>query len=304
MTLQDMPDYDADMGYAQRIQTSNRELPENISEYEEQIRDAVIWHLLVMEDVDDPALSVGTRITGQFTPQSFRHDVGSQLHEAGGFSRTNPLVQWVGGALESISFEARLWSEHSEDQTTRDKLEVLKLLKKALPPLNRPPLTRFFWGNAIPGGMPCFVESLGGIQYDEIRPDGSLRGATLSITLKKFTPFTVERTHISPMERTPIHEVRRGETYEMIAYHRYGDPMLGVPLRQQNPRYPMKDWAPTMIADLEPGDIVKLYPKRDLTDRPIRPQCHIFDENNRESADLRRYYFMTRAAKIGIIPKR
>jgi hypothetical protein len=279
-----------------------RDAPANISEFEERIRDAVVWHLLVLEDVENEDLSVGTRITGQFTPQNFQHTIGSNIVEASGFSRTNPLIQWVGGALETISFEARLWSEHKDSQTARDKLEVLKLLKQALPPLNRPPLTRFFWGDAIPGGMPCFVESLGGVRYDEIRPDGSMRGAVLNITLKRFTQFTIERVSTSPVERTPIHEVKSGDTYETIALHRYGDPLLGVPLRQQNPRFPMQKWAPTGLADLAAGEIVKLYPKRDLLD--VRPQCHIFDENNRASADVRRFYFMTRAKKTGIVPKR
>jgi hypothetical protein len=281
-----------------------RPIPENISEWEQQVRDAVVWHLLVMEDVDTPELSAGMRISGQFTPVNVTHTLGSNVVEAGGYSRSNPLVQWVGGVLETLSFEARLWSEHRDDQTARTKIELLKLLRLPHAPLNRPPLTRFFWGDAIPGGMPCFVESLGGVQYDEIRPDGSIRGATLSINLKRFTQFTIERVTTSPMERTPIHEVKNGDTYEMIALHRYGDPLLGVPLRQQNPRYPMKKWAPTGIADLVQGEVIKLYPKRDLTEIGIRPQCHIFDENSRASADLRRYYFMTRATKTGIVLKR
>jgi len=267
-------------------------------------RDSYPWHLLVMEDTTDTELTIGYRITGQFTPTNPTHNLGNTLVEAGGFSRSQPLMQWVGGALETFAFEARLFSEHSKDNTARDKLEILKFLTQPCQPMGRPPLTRFFWGDLIPGGMPCFVDSLGGIAYDEIRPDGSMRGATLNITLKRYTPFTIERTTTSPVERTPTHIVSSGETYEMIAMRYWGDPMLGVPLRQQNPRYPMQEWAPKKIADLSPGDTIKLYPRRDLDRDKIRPTSHIFNPDDRAAADLRRFYFMTLAAKTGIIIKR
>lgn len=267
-------------------------------------RDAVIWHLLVMEETSDTELTTGYRITGQFTPTNPTHNMGNILSEAGGYSRSQPLLQWIGGALETFTFEARLFSEHSKDNTTRDKLEVLKFLTQPCQPMGRPPLTRFFWGNAIPGGMPCFVDSLGNIRYDEIRPDGSLRGATLNITVKKFIPFTIARANTSPVERTPTHVVKTGETYEMIAYRTWGDPMLGVPLRQQNPRYPMEKWAPKQLADLSNGETIKLFPRRDLDRDKIRPQCHIFNPDDPASADLRRFYFMTLAKKTGIIIKR
>jgi hypothetical protein len=264
----------------------------------------VVWHLLLMEDVADAELSVGDIIQGQYQPQNVNHTLGSTIAEAGGFSRANPLIQWVGGALETLTFEARLFSLHRNDQTARDKLETLKILRTPCQPMGRPPLTRFFWGDLIPGGMPCFVESIGGVQYDEIRSDGSIRGATLSISLKRFTPFTIERTTTSPVERTPTHVVRSGETYEMIAMRHWGDPMLGIPLRQQNPRYPMEKWAPKSLTDLSVGETIKLYPRRDLDQSKAKSLSHIFDTNNRSSADLRRYYFMKLAAKVAVIPKR
>lgn len=301
--IAEVPDFEATQASGfERNTFSNREIPENISEWEEQIRDAVVWHLVVMEDVDTEDLHSGMRISGQFTPQNVQHTIGSRIADVSGFSRENPLIQWIGGTLEVFSFQARFWSEHSGSNTTRDKLETLKLLKKPHSPLNRPPLTRFFWGTVIPGGMPCLVESIGGIAYDEIRPDGSPRGATCNITLKRFTRFTIDRVTISPVERTPIHVVRSGDTYESIAQQRYGDPLLGVSLRQQNPRFPMEQWAPAGMTDLLPGETIKLYPKRDL--QTIKPQSHIFNEDNQQSADLRRYYFMLRARKTGIVPKR
>lgn len=275
------------------------------SPFIDRVRDAMVWHLLLLESVDNSSLQEGKRITGQFPLQQGSHSISAEVPDASGFSRSHPLVQWVGGAAETFTFQARLFSEHSEDFTATDKFELLKLMcNKSHAPLNRPPLARFYWGNAIPGGMPCFVQSIGGVSYDEIRPDGSLRGVTLNISIKKYVPFQVTLATVSPTDRTPTHTVRDGETYEMIAHRRWGDPMLGIPLRQQNPRFPMEKWAPRGVADLARNEVIKLFPRRDLDSTPIKPQCHIFDENSQASAENRRYFFSIRGLKTAIIPRR
>jgi hypothetical protein len=152
--------------------------------------------------------------------------------------------------------------------------------------------------------MQCFVRSLGGVQYDEIRSDGSIRGVTLQISLVRYTPFRVIRVATSPIEQTPVHVAKAGESYEMIAYRRWGDPMLGVPLRQSNPRFPMSKRAPKDYADLRPGDEVKLIDRKFLTAVPFKPQCHVFDDDNHISADNRRFFFNLRGVKSGVMPRR
>lgn len=285
-----------------------RDLPDNISEYEDQNFDStksqmVLWHMIVEENVDDPDLREGTRITGQFPAEEFTRQLGSNVGEGGGFSRSAPLIQWLGGKLEVISFKTRLFSEHSKSNTAANKLRILeKLANKAHAPLNRPPTVRFFWGRAIPGGVSCIVEDIGGVAYDDLRPDGSIRGASLSITLKRYTPYLMERSIVSPDARTPVYVTKPGDTYEMIAARKYGDPMLGVPLRQQNPRYPFDKWAPRHYADLEPNNMIKLLPKRDLDSVKIKPKSHIFDPDNVYAAENRRYFFSIRGLKTGIIP--
>lgn len=272
--------------------------------FAQRVREAKLWHLLLFEDVPSVNLSAGDRIYGQFTPQDFTHDLSAIVPESGGFSRTHPLVQWVGGAVETITFQARLFSEHRDDTTASDKFEQLKLLRQSLPPLYRPPLTFFFWGRVFPGGVPCFVQSLGGVKYDEIRSDGTIRGLTLNITLKKVVPHRIIRNVESPVEQTPVHTVKDGETYEMIAYRRWGDPMLGVILRRMNPRFPMEKWAPRGLADLVRNEQVKLYDRSEMAKNRIKPLSHIFDEDDQIAADNRRYFFEKRSTKTAILPKR
>lgn len=286
-----------------------RDMPDNITEYEDQQYEStkqqiILWHMIVEEDVNDPDLREGTRITGQFQAEEFTRQIGSLVGEGGGFSRTSPLIQWLGGKLETVTFRTRLFSEHSQSNTAANKLRILEKLNKSIAPLNRPPLVRFFWGRAIPGGMPCIVEDIGGVVYDDLRPDGTVRGAILSISLKRYTPYIMERAVVSPDARTPIYEVRAGDTYEMIAARKYGDPMLGVPLRQQTVRFPFDLQAPRHYADLEPNNIIKLLPKRDLDSVKIKPKSHIFDPDNVYASENRRRFFSLRGLKTGVIPNK
>jgi len=269
--------------------------------YEKKVIDTKLWYLMIEEDIYSGELKAGTKITGQFTPTNVRLNFGANIIEGGGFGRTNPIIQWVGGTLDEISFQARLFSDTKDDTSAEEKFELLQLLLKAHQPLGRPPLTRFFWGNAINGGMLCFVSQLNA-ELDEIREDGSQKGMTIDITLKKFTQYTVDRTAAAPMERTPIHNVRANETYEMIALRRYGNALLGVSLRQQNPRFPMKKWAPKGYADLAAGETIKLYPKNDLI--RVRPESHILSDEDQISLDNKRYVFTLRSHKRGLIPRK
>jgi hypothetical protein len=299
LSFQEAPDFD-------RAHFRSNPFPEDPSiggaSSSDQIRDVKQWYMIAQED--SPGMSRGYRVTGQFTPQQITQNIGADIAEAGGYSRLSPIIQWVGGKLRTFTFQARLFSGHRDDHTAAEKLAELEYLTEPHGDLGRPPLMTFFWGIAIRDGFSCFVESLGGIRYDEIRDDGSLRGVTLSITLKKWSPFRFEQVVTNQGEQTPTHIVKHGETYEMIAHREYGDPMLGVLLRQMNPRYPMTKKAPKGVADLQPGEEVKIYPIRDLRRKPIRPECHVLKTNNRIAADNRRYFFELRSSEIGTIPRR
>jgi len=283
------------------------------------IRSVKQWYFIVQEDCANFAR--GSRIASQFTPQQVQRNLGENIVEGGGFSRESPIIQWVGGILESFTFEARFFSEHSEDNTAAEKLEQLELLRKRDSTLGRPPLLAFFWGIAIPDGFPCLLDSLGTISYDEIRDDGSIRGFTCQITIKRFTEYQIETTPVSQSnqelvqrhgryamayspERTPVYVAKHGDTYESIAQWRYGDPLLGVLLRQMNGRAPMVKNAPTGAADLKPGEEVKLYAINELQREKIQPLCHVLKSNNRLALENRRRFFELRSTIRAVLPRR
>ena len=267
-----------------------------------KVQDVRQWYMIVAETT--AFVSEGARITGQFTPQQVSQNIASNIVEAGGFSRAAPIIQWVGGQIRTFTFQARLFSLHRDDYTAEQKLQQLEFLMEPTLTLKRPPLVNFYWGNAIPSGFPCFIESLGGVTYDEIRQDQSLRGVTLNISLKKFTQFRVEQVAAPQTERTPIHVVKHGETYEMIAKRRYGDPLVGVLLRQRNDRFPMRKKAPKGVADLDTGEEIKLYSINEMKRADVRPQCHVLREDNFISANNRRRFFVIRGQEVAAIPRK
>jgi hypothetical protein len=266
---------------------------------------SVPWYFIVEENTI--VYERGFRLSGQYEPTSTQQSIGGKIVEAGGYSRDDPLIQWVGGKLKEFTFETRLYSEHSNDNTAEEKLRVLQDLAQRDAYVGRPPLLLFFWGNVLPNGMRCFIESVGS-SFDHLRSDGSIRGVTVNITLKKFTRFKLTERNFTPInetvERTPSTFARDGETYEMIAYRIYQDPMYGVLLRRKNPRYPIENDAPSGVADLTAGDKVKLYSRGELKREELRPECHVLRMDNQLAVDNRRRFFYLRSKLISVLPSK
>jgi len=293
------PDFNEGIGQSDRLATY--EMPEFSAT--SPMRDIKQWYMIVQEDTG--LLSRNDRITGQFTPQQVTQNIGAKIPDAAGFSRTSPIIQWVGGQLRTLTLNVRLFSEHKEDNTAAEKLQQLEMLVDEFHRnTNRPPIVAFFWGVAIPDGMPCLVESLGGVTYDEIRHDGTLRGVTLQMTLKRYTPYIFEQAPLPQLEQTPAHIAKHGETYEMIAYREYGDPMVGVLLRQKNPRFPMEKQFPSGVADLQKGEKVKIFPFSEISREKVNFQCHLLRQDTFQRADNRRFFFELRSREFAALPRK
>lgn len=241
-------------------------------------------------------------IEGEFVPENVTHNISGSLAKEPAVGRDHPIVQWVNGVTEEITFQARMWAHHNQDITVRQRLERLKLLvrrladskdpknsrKRTTPP--RPPICSFWWGpKEVLKLESCLIESLGGINYDEIQHNGELRGVTMQLTLVRFEEVTLTTTDTAlPDRETRIRRAAQGDTYESIAADEYGDPELGIPLRQLNPREPGM-----ALADLSPLDPVHVFSEGYLLRQPIQPQFHALKtgEGNEAAEDRRREMF-------------
>lgn len=266
------------------------------------IRKVKSWYFIVAEE--GRVFPRGARLSGQFTAQQVRHNIGAKINESGGYSRNSPIISWLGGNIEVFTFQARLFAEHTKDNTARAKYDILRALMKRDEQLGRPPLLLFFWGNLILDGFKCMIEDLGNITYDELDDRGNIRGATLNISLKQWNQFRIEQVPVSSEERTPMYEVKDGDTYELIAQRKYGDPLLGVLLAQLNKRSPIEKNAPVGVTSLKPGEKIKIFSINELRRQRIQPQSFLLRTDNRLSLMNRRYFFDLRSKVISTIPKK
>lgn len=231
-------------------------------------------------------------VVGQFVPQNVTKAVAGELGEASSVNRDHPIQQWVRGQTEVVTFRARLWATDQEDVSLEDRLVRLENLVRRNSDLKRPPICEFSWGGLGTLQMECLVQSLGGVRYDEVRPDGRLRGVSMSITLRRYERITLTATDPSvPETFTRIRRARRGDTYESIALDEYADPELGIKLRQLNPRLPGM-----RLADLDPRDPVHVFPEEHLLTLPLQPEFHAFRSGpgNEAAEQVRRELFDAR----------
>jgi len=246
--------------------------------------DPKLWTL---EDLDR-----GVTIVGQFIPQGVTKTVEGSIAQAGSQNAQFPILQWTSGELEVITFSARLWATDSTDFSVEDRLDALENLVKRQEDLDRPPVCTFAWGDVSSLVVDGLVKAIGRSTYDEIRNDGTLRGVSLQITLWRYEPleFTVTDPAL-PERMTRIRRAKQADTYESIALDEYGNPLLGVLLRQLNPRIPGME-----LADLKAKDPVHVYPEDYLVTLPVEPEFHGFrtgegyetaEERRRELFDAR-----------------
>lgn len=200
------------------------------------------------------------RIPFQFIPGGLTYNVASNYAETSTLNRDNPILQFTRGALKTISLEVRLFAETS----TRDVKPLLDELERAClrdPTLARPPIWVFVWGSVF--DIQVVVESIGDVRYDTLRPDGTVHGVTLALSLKRYEAYDLKLTDPDARPKDTFYrQARQGETWESLAGRHYREPLWGEHLRRLNPGLE----APVL------GSTVLLPDADKLRGTPITPQ--------------------------------
>ena len=226
-----------------------------------------------------------SRIVFQFVPsgEGLTEAVGSTFSEAYSLGRINPILQFTKGVAAVFSFEARLYGEKETD----DVLSIVQQLKAATisdPVLSRPPLWSFSYGAVIQEQV--VIESLGGIRYGTLRNDGMPRSVTLSISLRRYEPYSLQLTDPNARPHDTYYTfVRDGDTWEHLAKRQYRDASLGDLVRRLNPSLVLPP----------AGTAVALPDKDNIQYVPITPDNHVLARTNLAIA-ARRDLFKARGA--------
>lgn len=199
----------------------------------------------------------GTEILGDFPPVDVVENVSAGWAEQTTLGLDQPILQFIGGRLDTVTFEARVWAKHQGlggtglgRQDVDETVAAIKNTVRRNPELGRPEVYLFsivskgllrsigaFLGLKGPDpqlALQVVVRSVGGVRYDRFRGDGSIRGATFSIELARYEPYDVSVLTGEEAESL-VTPTRTGETYEHIALRVHGDPILGEALRRRNP---------------------------------------------------------------------
>lgn len=207
----------------------------------------------------------GDTYEGQFGPIGLTKDLGSQVGTFSSLNRQDPIIQWLGGTGEAISFDALLFAQNSFRKIGKQLTALEKLVKKD-PALGRPPVCRFTYGKEM--SLLVIVESLGGIRYADSRPlQGTFRSAMLTISLRKYVPYkpVVSATDEVPTE-TYYRPARINDTYETIAKQFYGSPVKGINLRARFPNLDVVIQTGAIVRVLEKNNKDILAPTAPVSD--------------------------------------
>lgn len=193
-------------------------------------------------------MDTGEVLEGQFAPVDAKEVPGnSEYAEHSSLGRDRPIMQYVKGSADAFSYGVHFFAMSEQDETPATKIKLLKKWARRDSYLGRPPIVSFNLGeNAQLQFWPAVIASVGEIAYfDPPKYHGGVQAVTATVTLRGYTPYTVEST---PAPETRYHHSKQGDYYELIAYQEYGDPGLGDVVRARNPEK----------ATLATGDIVPL----------------------------------------------
>ena len=230
---------------------------------------------------------------GQFPAENYAERGGNaNLGEATTLNKSEPNYQWLYGDGEIVSFRARLFALNSF-KNIKQQIETLKSFKKRKSDLKRPPKFLFTYGTEIQ--FTCFIRQID-YEYDELRNDGSIRGAIITISLQKLddtligteaastslasqvkfaagvigsaagilsqvkSKINIPFFSVHTLDKTII--AKDGDTFESIAQRQYGNALLGDLLRNTQPDK----------VNLKTGDSVILLDPIEINEISVTPR--------------------------------
>lgn len=190
-------------------------------------------------------LDTGQVLQGQFEAENVAREIGTNWGQFTSLNREHPILQFLNGAAEKVSFDGRFFRNHALDTSPEVKLEILTSWAKRdrNANLRRPPILQFWVGD----GHVMINCVITGINIGFQRPDffGGLRHCSFTVSLLEFSTFSVDDAE---EVNTRYARARERDYYELLAFEEYGNPLIGDVIRKAHPQY----------QQLQPGDIVKL----------------------------------------------
>jgi hypothetical protein len=198
------------------------------------------WSLKNTED--------GTVLKGQFPAEKVTRTVGANWTEIQALNRANAFIQFLNGKTETLSVSSRFFKRDLLDDSPVQKIDKLIEFTKSTLRFRRPPLLTFYLGDGLGLQFDCVLTDITGIEYSEPNALGGMRQVAFTMEFKQVSGRQNSVTSEQEVTDTRYAHAKEGDYYELLCEQEYGDPMIGVIIRQRNPT----------MALLKPGDIVAL----------------------------------------------
>ena len=299
----------------------------------------------------------GNQFIGQFIAENLTENVGARIGEAISVGNQNPALHWISGDVETITFNARIFRTSPvkgavfdalsnpvgtgfnvlggsggpaiANASVRDEIEKLKKFTRPNEEFGR--LERFVFTYGTEMEFLVFVQSVGGIVYDEIRSDGTIRGCTFQMQLKKIDPANLATKQGDPGVSlaaglktafgiittvaggvAAVNKLNRGKLINIpggslhtvtktvkikqgMTFESIARKEYGNPLLGDVLRRAQPD-----KADLKPGDTILLVKKEEIVQIPVTPQS-VALRDTAENKLLLQGYLNLRGKKAALI---
>lgn len=156
-----------------------------------------------------------------FNPTDYGIDRGATYAELPVPGLAMPLLQFVRGETETLSFELFL-DATSRRGTVEEDLEKLRGFVRIHEELHAPPVCAFVWGDVSFEGVVTSLRE----KFSLFREDGRIARARMTLSMKSYRAAEVQQREINPSspDRSRLHVVREGDRLPAIAAAAYGDP--------------------------------------------------------------------------------
>ena len=181
-------------------------------------------------DPKDRGGNLPDRITVQFNPAEYTLAKGAQIAEIAIPGIDSPVLQFVRGQNEKLTFELFFDTTQSgmgEDQAqdVRELTNPFYQLVKIQSNTHAPPRIRFIWGKGL--AFKAIVESVQQ-KFTLFNPSGVPLRASLSVSFREYKTLEeqLQEMNLQSSDHSKRRVIRRGDTLNHIAYEEYGDPGL------------------------------------------------------------------------------
>ena len=207
-----------------------------------------------LESLDYP----DERILGQF-PIEPTKNVSSAYAQHKSLNRASPIIQFLNGNADTISFEGLLYAKNAVDGL-RIEPNLAQLIKwaKRDDRLNRPHLLRFWVGDGHLEMQPCIMQDLNGIRYMKPTITGAVRQVTFNVNLTSYEEYSLDS---SPLPDTRYHRAKYRDYYEFLSYKEYGTPEFGDVIRKLHPTLP----------NVQVANVIKLPSRETVSSEVVEP---------------------------------